>query len=36
MRIPRYLTIVFNGILLAGLVTADGTSFARDKYEKIR
>jgi hypothetical protein len=23
MRIPRYLTIVFNGIVLAGLVTAD-------------
>jgi hypothetical protein len=35
MRIPRYLTIVFNGILLAGLVTADRTSFARDKYETI-
>jgi len=35
MRIPRYLTIVLNGILLAGLVTADGTSFARDKYETI-
>jgi hypothetical protein len=35
MRIPRYLTIVLNGILLAGLVAADGTSFARDKYETI-
>jgi hypothetical protein len=35
MRIPRYLIRVLNGILLAGLVTADGTSFARDKYETI-
>jgi hypothetical protein len=35
MRISRYLTIVLNGILFASLVAADGTSFARDKYETI-
>jgi hypothetical protein len=35
MRIPRYLIVALNGILLASF-TADGTSFARDKYETIR
>lgn len=35
MRIARCLITVVSGILLAGLVTANDTSFARDKYETI-